>query len=188
MGANLEPGGDDFRRREASGRFGSNGKKANQRKEEVMSVNKEILVGRLGADPELKCGASGAPMCRFSVATNETFKDKTGEPQKRTEWHSVACFGKLAEICGEYLTKSKLASLKGRSAAANGKTGRATNASRSISSLGRCRCCRQRRTGTVRKQRVSHQPKPTNQMSTIIRFVRIKLHRRTYRFSCLPQI
>jgi len=54
-----------------------------------MSVNKVILIGHLGKDPDLKYGASGTAVCRFSVATNETFKDKAGEQQKRTEWHSV---------------------------------------------------------------------------------------------------
>lgn len=72
-----------------------------------MSVNKVILIGRLGADPELKNGTSGTPVCWFSVATNETFKDKSGEQQKHTEWHSVVCFGRLAEVSGELLGKSK---------------------------------------------------------------------------------
>jgi single-strand DNA-binding protein len=78
-----------------------------------MSVNKVILIGNLGKDPELKYGASGTAVCRFSVATNESFKDKTGEQQKRTEWHSVVCFGKLAEVCGEYLAKSKPVYIEG---------------------------------------------------------------------------
>lgn len=78
-----------------------------------MSVNKVILIGHLGKDPEVKYGASGTAVCRFSVATNETFKDKAGEQQKRTEWHSVVCFGKLAEACGEYLTKSKQVYIEG---------------------------------------------------------------------------
>lgn len=78
-----------------------------------MSVNKVILIGRLGADPELKQGASGTPVCRFSVATNETFKDKSGEQQKHTEWHSVVCFGRLAEVSGELLGKSKQVYVEG---------------------------------------------------------------------------
>lgn len=78
-----------------------------------MSVNKVILVGHLGKDPEVKYTASGAAACRFSLATNETFKNKAGEPQKRTEWHSIVAWGKLAEICGEYLTKSKQVYIEG---------------------------------------------------------------------------
>ena len=78
-----------------------------------MSVNKVILLGFLGKDPELKYTASGAAVCRFSLATNETFKNKVGEPQKRTEWHSIVAWGKLAEICGEYLTKSRHVYIEG---------------------------------------------------------------------------
>ena len=78
-----------------------------------MSVNKVILVGHLGKDPEVKYTASGAAVCRFSLATNEAFKNKAGEPQKRTEWHSIVVRGKLAEICDEYLTKSKQVYIEG---------------------------------------------------------------------------
>ncbi len=78
-----------------------------------MSVNKVILLGNLGKDPEIKYSASGAPICRFSLATNESFKDKAGTAQKRTEWHSVVCFGKLAEICGQYLTKGRQVYIEG---------------------------------------------------------------------------
>jgi len=78
-----------------------------------MSVNKVILVGHLGKDPEVKYTASGAAVCRFSLATNETFKNKAGEAQKRTEWHSIVAWGKLAEICGEYLAKSKQVYIEG---------------------------------------------------------------------------
>ncbi|MGH9445126.1 MAG: single-stranded DNA-binding protein [Terriglobia bacterium] len=73
-----------------------------------MSVNRVILLGRLGKDPEVKYAASGTAVCRFSLATNESFKNKAGEHQERTEWHSVVCFGKLAEVCGQYLCKAKL--------------------------------------------------------------------------------
>ncbi len=78
-----------------------------------MSVNKAILVGHLGKDPEVKYAASGAAVCRFSLAMNETFKNKVGEVQQRTEWHSIVAWGKLAEICGEYLTKSKQVYIEG---------------------------------------------------------------------------
>jgi single-strand DNA-binding protein len=79
----------------------------------VSSVNKVILVGFLGKDPDIRYLASGAAVCRFSLATNETFKNKAGEVQKRTEWHSIVAWGKLAEICGEYLTKSKQVYIEG---------------------------------------------------------------------------
>src|SRR5208283_5936373 len=77
------------------------------------SVNKVILVGRLGRDPELKYTPGGAPVAKFSLATDESFKDKTGEKQNRTEWHNIVAWNKLAEICGEYLTKGKLVYIEG---------------------------------------------------------------------------
>jgi single-strand DNA-binding protein len=77
------------------------------------SVNKVILVGRLGKDPELKYTPSGAPVAKFSLATDESFKDKTGEKQEHTEWHNIVAWNKLAEICGEYLTKGKLVYIEG---------------------------------------------------------------------------
>ena len=77
------------------------------------SVNKVILVGRLGKDPELKYTPSGAPVAKFSLATDDSFKDKTGEKQEHTEWHNIVAWNKLAEICGEYLTKGKLVYIEG---------------------------------------------------------------------------
>ena len=77
------------------------------------SVNKVILIGRLGRDPELKYTPSGAAMAKFSLATDENFKDKTGEKQNRTEWHNIVAWNKLADICGEYLTKGKLVYIEG---------------------------------------------------------------------------
>jgi single-strand DNA-binding protein len=78
------------------------------------SVNKVILIGRLGKDPEIKYTPSGAPVAKFSLATDEVFKDKSGETQKRTEWHNIVAWNKLAEICGEYLTKGKQVYIEGR--------------------------------------------------------------------------
>ena len=78
------------------------------------SVNKVILIGRLGRDPEVKFTAGGKPVARFSLATDESFKDRTGDQQRRTEWHNVVAWSKLAEICGEYLTKGKLVYIEGR--------------------------------------------------------------------------
>ena len=77
------------------------------------SVNKVILIGRLGRDPELKYTPSGAPVAKFSIATDEVFKDRSGEQQKHTEWHNIVAWNKLAEICGEYLTKGKQVYIEG---------------------------------------------------------------------------
>jgi single-strand DNA-binding protein len=78
------------------------------------TVNRVILVGRLGKDPELKYTPSGTPVAKFSLATDESSKDRnTGELQSRTEWHNIVAWNKLAEICGEYLTKGKLVYIEG---------------------------------------------------------------------------
>jgi single-strand DNA-binding protein len=78
------------------------------------SINKVILVGRLGRDPELKYTASGVPFCRFSMATDESWNDKgSGERQERTEWHNIVAWDRLAEICNQYLTKGKLVYIEG---------------------------------------------------------------------------
>ncbi len=78
------------------------------------SVNKVILVGRLGRDPELKYTASGTPFCRFSMATDDVWNDKgTGERQEKTEWHNIVAWDRLAEICNQYLTKGRLVYIEG---------------------------------------------------------------------------
>ena len=69
------------------------------------SVNKVILVGNVGQDPEVKYTASGVPVAKVSLATNERFKDKSGDWQDRTEWHNVVAWQRLAEIVGEYVRK-----------------------------------------------------------------------------------
>jgi single-strand DNA-binding protein len=69
------------------------------------SVNKVILIGNLGKDPEVKYTQGGMPVAKFSIATNERFKDKEGQWQDRTEWHNIVAFQRLAEIVGEYLKK-----------------------------------------------------------------------------------
>jgi single-strand DNA-binding protein len=79
-----------------------------------MSVNKVILVGRLGKDPETRYTGSGQAVCNFSMATDETFKDRTGNRQKRTEWHRIVLWGKLAEIAQQYLKKGQLVYIEGR--------------------------------------------------------------------------
>ena len=77
------------------------------------SVNKVILIGRLGKDPEVKYTQGGAPVAKFSIATDEVFKDRAGEQQHRTEWHNIVAWNRLAEICGEYLTKGKQVYIEG---------------------------------------------------------------------------
>ena len=80
-----------------------------------MSVNKVILLGRLGQDPELKYTPSGAAVCNFSLATTESWTDKnSGQKQERTEWHRVVVWGKLAELCNQYLSKGRQAFVEGR--------------------------------------------------------------------------
>jgi len=77
------------------------------------SVNKVILVGRLGKDPEVKSTPSGTTVTKFSIATDEKFTDKSGEKQERTEWHNIVAWAKLGEICGQYLRKGKLVYIEG---------------------------------------------------------------------------
>lgn len=79
-----------------------------------MSVNKVILVGRLGQAPEVRFTPSGMAVANFSVATNESWTDKTGKKQERTEWHKVVVWGKLAELCQQYLAKGRQVYLEGR--------------------------------------------------------------------------
>lgn len=79
-----------------------------------MSVNKVILIGRLGNNPEIRYTPSGAAVANFSMATNETWNDKNGQKQERTEWHRVVVWGKLAQLCGEYLMKGRQAYIEGR--------------------------------------------------------------------------
>ncbi|OPY89153.1 MAG: Single-stranded DNA-binding protein [Syntrophus sp. PtaU1.Bin208] len=77
-------------------------------------INKAILVGRLGKDPEVRYTPDGAMVTSFSLATDEQWKDKSGEKVQKTEWHNIVTFGKLAEICGNYLAKGLLVYIEGR--------------------------------------------------------------------------
>ena len=77
-------------------------------------VNKAILIGRLGKDPEVRYTPDGAMVTNFNLATDEQWKDKNGEKVQKTEWHRIVAFGKLAEICGNYLVKGKLIFVEGR--------------------------------------------------------------------------
>ena len=78
------------------------------------SVNKVVIVGHIGADPETRCTPSGTAGANFNLATNESRKSSEGEYQDHTEWHSCVLFGKRAEFAGEYLKKGQLVYLEGR--------------------------------------------------------------------------
>lgn len=81
----------------------------------MASLNKAIIIGHLGKEPDTRYLPSGEAVCNFSVATSEQWKDKaTGEKKELTEWHRVSAFGKLAEICGKHLTKGSLVYVEGR--------------------------------------------------------------------------
>lgn len=76
-------------------------------------INKVILVGRLGKDPEIKSTPGGQTVAKFTIATDEKFTDKSGEKQERTEWHNIVAWARLAEICGQYLRKGMLVYIEG---------------------------------------------------------------------------
>lgn len=80
----------------------------------MASVNKVILIGNLGRDPEMRYMPSGDAMANLNLATTDTWKDKNGEKQEKTEWHRVVMFGKQAEIAGEYLKKGSQVYIEGR--------------------------------------------------------------------------
>jgi single-strand DNA-binding protein len=80
----------------------------------VASVNKVILIGNLGKDPEMRYAPSGDAVANMTIATTEKWKDKDGERQEKTEWHRIVCFKKLADICGDYLKKGAPVYFEGR--------------------------------------------------------------------------
>lgn len=80
----------------------------------MAGVNKAILIGRLGGEPEIRYTPNGLAVANFSIATSEQWTDKEGQKQERTEWHKVVAFGRLGEICGEYLHKGSQVYLEGR--------------------------------------------------------------------------
>ena len=80
----------------------------------MAGINKVILVGRLGADPEVKTVSGGNTVARLSLATSENWTDKEGQKQERTEWHRIVVWGKLAELCGRYLNKGRQVYVEGR--------------------------------------------------------------------------
>jgi single-strand DNA-binding protein len=77
-------------------------------------VNKVILIGNLGADPEVRFTPGGQAVANFRIATSESWTDKNGQKQERTEWHRIVVWGKLAELCGEYLKKGRQCYVEGR--------------------------------------------------------------------------
>jgi len=77
-------------------------------------VNKAVLIGRLGKDPEVRYTPDGLMITSFNLATDEQWKDKSGQKVQKTEWHRIVTFGKLAEICGNYLAKGKMIFVEGR--------------------------------------------------------------------------
>lgn len=77
-------------------------------------INKVILIGRLGADPEVRYTPDGTMVVNFRIATDETYKNKQGEKVSKTEWHRIVVFGRLAEICGNYLGKGRLVFIEGK--------------------------------------------------------------------------
>ena len=77
-------------------------------------LNKAILIGNLGKDPEIRYTPGGLGIANFNIATSETWNNKEGVKETRTEWHRIVAFGKLAEICGEYLSKGKQVYIEGR--------------------------------------------------------------------------
>lgn len=81
----------------------------------MAGINKVIIIGNLGGDPEVRYTPNGSAVANFNVATSESWKDKnTGEKKERTEWHRIVVWGKLGELCGEYLSKGRQVYLEGR--------------------------------------------------------------------------
>jgi single-strand DNA-binding protein len=80
----------------------------------MASVNKVILIGRLGRDPELRYTQGGQAVANFTLATNERFSNKAGEQQERTEWHRIVAWGKTGELCAQYLSKGRNVYIEGR--------------------------------------------------------------------------
>ena len=99
----------------------------------MKSLNKVQLIGNLGKDPELKYTASGVAVANFSMATAESWKDEAGEQHDKTEWHNIVAWRKLAEICGEWLTKGKRVYIEGKLQTRSGKkTERSTTRQKSL--------------------------------------------------------
>ena len=96
----------------------------------MASVNKVILIGNLGKDPEIRTTPQGTSLARFSLATTTAWKDASGAKQERTEWHDIVAWEKLAQICGEYLHKGKRSTSRAASRPGAGKTRTGRSATR----------------------------------------------------------
>lgn len=79
----------------------------------MRGVNKVILIGNLGKDPEIRYTTGGSAVANFTIATSDSYTDKDGERQEKTEWHRIVAWGRLAEICGEYLSKGRMVYIEG---------------------------------------------------------------------------
>jgi single-strand DNA-binding protein len=77
-------------------------------------LNKVMIIGNLGKDPEVRYTPGGQAVANFTIATNESWNDKAGQKQERTEWHRIVAWGKTAELCGEYLTKGRQVYIEGK--------------------------------------------------------------------------
>ena len=80
----------------------------------MASLNRAMLIGNMGDDPDMRYTAAGSAVCNFTLATNESWKDKDGNKQQKSEWHRVVMFGKLAEIAGQYLKKGSAVYIEGK--------------------------------------------------------------------------
>ena len=80
----------------------------------MASINKAILIGNLGSDPDVRYTANGTAVANFNIATNESWNNKEGQREERTEWHRIVCWNKIAELCGEYLSKGRTVYIEGR--------------------------------------------------------------------------
>lgn len=122
----------------------------------MASVNKVILVGNLGRDPEVRYTATGDAMCNLSIATTDNWRDKaSGERKEHTEWHRVSFFGKTAEVCGQYLKKGSQIYVEGACARASGptRTGRKNTPPKSVATP--CRCSARVRAWVLRRVAVA---------------------------------
>ena len=106
----------------------------------MQGINKVILIGTMGRDPEMQYSASGTAVCTISVATSESWKDKSGEKVEKTEWHRVVAFQKLAEIMGKYLVRALLSISRANCRPGSGRIRMAMTVTRPRSLPGICRC------------------------------------------------
>jgi single stranded DNA-binding protein len=141
------------------------------------SVNKVILVGNVGKDPEVRHSQSGTPVANFSLATNERFKDRNDEWQERTEWHSIVAWKRLAEIVGEYVAKGSKVYVEGKLQTTSWGIGRAGRGNTALkSSPATCSCSARGETS-----RATNEVRPTTKTRTNLpTLAPVKLWTRTF--------